>query len=171
MRTRRSAHRIRLTPHYSTLLKYKGGHESVKIEGDLAESWTVAPDGLSYTFKLVKGVKFHDGTPMTSADVKATYERISKPPAGVISLRQALYEDIAAIETPDDHTIVFKLKAVNASMLDGFASPWNCIYSAAKLKADPKFPENNVLGTGPFRFVEHVKGQSWEGKRNEALFP
>jgi peptide/nickel transport system substrate-binding protein len=157
-----------LTPHYSTLLKYKGGHASVKIEGDLADSWTVAPDGLTYTFKLVKGVKFHDGTPMTSADVKATYERISKPPAGVISLRQALYEDIAAIETPDDHTIAFKLKAVNASMLDGFASPWNCIYSAAKLKADPKFPENKVLGTGPYRFVEHVKGQSWEGKRNEA---
>ena len=159
-----------LSPHYSTLLKYKGGAASVKIEGDLAESWKVAPDGLTYTFTLVKGVKFHDGSPLTAADVKATYERIVKPPAGVISLRQALYEDISAIETPDEHTVEFKLRAVNASMLDGFASPWNCIYSAAKLKENPKFPENNVLGTGPFRFVEHVKGQSWEGKRNEAYY-
>ena len=152
------------------MLKYKGGHASVKIVGDLAVSWNVAADGLSFTFKLVKGVKFHDGTALTAADVKASYERIAKPPTGVISLRQPLYEDITAIETPDDHTVVFKLKAVNASMLDGFASPWNCIYSAAKLKDNPKFPENNVLGTGPFRFVEHIKGQSWEGKRFEGYF-
>jgi peptide/nickel transport system substrate-binding protein len=159
-----------VSPHYSTLLKYTGGFKSVKIEGDLAESWTVAPDGLTYTFKLVKGVKFHDGSPFTSADVKATYERIAKPPAGVISVRQPLYEDIATIETPDDHTVAFKLKSVNASMLDGLASPWNCIYSAAKLKENPKFPETNILGTGPFRFVEHVKGQSWEAKRFDGYF-
>ena len=50
--------------------------------GDLAKSWTVAPDGLTYTFKLHEGVKFHDGSPLTSADVKATYERIANPPAG-----------------------------------------------------------------------------------------
>ena len=55
-------------------------------------------------------------------------------------------------------------------MLDGFASPWNCIYSAAKLKENPKFPETNVLGTGAFTFVSHVKGQSWEGKRFDGYF-
>ena len=51
--------------------------------GDLAESWTVAPDGLTYTFKLRKGVKFHDGTALTSADIKATYDRLRNPPQGV----------------------------------------------------------------------------------------
>ena len=50
-------------------------------------------------------------------------------------------------------------------MLTNFASPWDCIYSAAKLKADPKFPEKNVLGTGPFKFVEHAAGSHWIGER------
>ncbi len=49
--------------------------------------------------------------------------------------------------------MVFKLKERNASMLTNFASPWDCIYSAAKLKQDPNFPIKNVLGTGPFKFV------------------
>jgi peptide/nickel transport system substrate-binding protein len=53
---------------------------------------------------------------------------------------------------------------------DGFASPWNCIYSAAKLKEDPRYPETKTLGTGAFSFVEHVKGQSWEGRRFEGYF-
>src|ERR1043166_8275401 len=71
-------------PHYNTLLKF----DTVKypaIKGDLAESWTVAKDGLTYTFKLRKGVKFHDGSGFSSADIKATYERLRNPPPGVIS--------------------------------------------------------------------------------------
>ena len=159
-----------VTPHYSLLLKYTGNYKSMRIEGDLAERWEASKDGLTYTFKLRKGVKFHDGTDLTAEDVKATYERIANPPTGVISLRRALYEDISAIETPDPHTVVFKFKAVNASALDGFASPWNCIYSAAKLKADPKWPETNIMGSGAFVFVQHIKGQSWEAKRFDQYF-
>jgi peptide/nickel transport system substrate-binding protein len=53
-------------PHYSTLLKFSGQYDVMKIVGDLAESWEMSPDGLSYTFKLFKGVKFHDGAEMTS---------------------------------------------------------------------------------------------------------
>ena len=48
--------------------------------------------------------------------------------------------------------------------------PWNCIYSAAKLKEDPSYPETKIMGTGAFSFVEHVKGQSWEGKRFDGYF-
>ncbi|HEX6611287.1 MAG TPA: ABC transporter substrate-binding protein, partial [Hyphomicrobiaceae bacterium] len=157
-------------PHYSTLIRYAGDWKSMKIESDAAESWTVSPDGLTFTFKLRKDVKFHDGSPMTSADVKATYERIKNPPTGVVSARRALYEDITSIDTPDDQTVIFKIKAPNASMLDGFASPWNCIYSAAKLKENPRYPETNIMGTGPFAFIEHVKGSSWEGKRFDGYF-
>ena len=159
-----------VSPHYSTLLKYSGGYKDAKIVGDLAESWNVSADGLTYSFKLHKDVKFHDGSPLTSTDVKATYERIANPPAGVVSLRKPLYEDIAAIETPDEHTAIFKLKSVNASMLDSLASPWNCVYSAAKLKVDQKYPETNIMGTGAFQFVQHIKGQSWEAKRFDGYF-
>ena len=151
-------------PHYNTLLKFDEPNYP-KVKGDLAQSWTVAADGLTYTFKLKPNIKFHDGTPLTSADVKATYERISNPAPGVRSIRKAAYSDIASIETPDAQTVVFKLKDRNASMLTNFASPWDCIYSAAKIKADPKWPEKNVLGTGPFKFVEHAAGSHWVGER------
>ena len=157
-------------PHYSTLLKFKGDWSALKIVGDLAESFEMAKDGLSYTFKLHRGVKFHDGAPMTSADVKASYDRIVNPPPGIVSVRKALHEDIKEIETPDDHTVVFKMKGANASMLTHFASPWNCIYRAEKLKEDPKFPEKTILGTGAFTFVEYKKGESWTGKRFEGYF-
>ena len=55
-------------------------------------------------------------------------------------------------------------------MLANFASPWNCIYSAAKLAQDPQFPKTHMLGTGAFTFVEHVKGQYWRGKRFDRYF-
>jgi peptide/nickel transport system substrate-binding protein len=156
-------------PHYSTLLRFDPVSYP-KLLGDLAQSWTISPDGLVYTFRLRPGVKFHDGTTLTSADVKASYERIVNPPPGVASVRKASYDDVASIAAPDPLTIVFRLKAVNAAMLENFASPWDCIYSAAKLRDDPKFPERNILGTGAFVFAEHVKGSHWTGKRFEQYF-
>ena len=156
-------------PHYNTLLKFDTA-KYPNVVGDLAESWTVSKDGLTYTFKLRKGVKFHDGSDFGAADIKATYDRLRSPPAGVRSLRAASYADVATIETPDPLTVVFKLKKQNASMLSNFASPWDCVYSAAKLKEDPKFPERNILGTGPFTFVEHVAGSHWIGRRFDGYF-
>src|SRR5262249_34312447 len=156
-------------PHYSTLLEFDTAKYPA-IKGDLAESWTVSKDGLTYTFKLHKGVKFHDGSAFSSEDIKATYERLRNPPPGVVSIRQASYADIASIETPDPFTVVFKLKKPNASMLTNFASPWDCVYSAAKLKQDPKYPERNVMGTGPFVFVEHVAGSHWTGRKFDGYF-
>jgi len=157
------------SPFYNTLLRFNLA-KFPEIEGDLADSWTVAPDLMTYTFKLHPGVKFHDGTPLTSADVKATYDRMRNPPAGVVSTRQATFADVGTIETPDANTVIFKMKAVNASMLDHFASPWNCIYSAKDLAADPNAPKTKINGTGPFVFVEHVKGGHVAGKRNENYF-
>ncbi|MGD9805655.1 MAG: ABC transporter substrate-binding protein [Hyphomicrobiaceae bacterium] len=157
-------------PHYSTLLKWEGDVKEQKIGGDLAQSWDVSKDGLTYTFKLFPNVKFHDGAPMTSEDVKASYDRIINPPAGVISARRSLFQSIKEIETPDPTTVIFKLKSPNASMLINFASPWNCIYRAAKLKEDPNFPEKTILGTGAFKFVEYVKGSHWTGERFDGYF-
>ena len=156
-------------PFYSTLLKFNLD-KYPEVMGDLADSWTVAPDLMTYTFKLHPGVKFHDGRDLTSEDIKATYDRLRNPPAGVVSTRQATFADIGTIETPDPLTVIFKMKAVNAAMLEHFASPWNCIYSAKDLASDPNFPKAHVNGTGPFIFVEHVKGSHVAGKRNDAYF-
>jgi peptide/nickel transport system substrate-binding protein len=157
------------SPFYSTLLRYNLS-KFPEIQGDLAKSWTVAPDKKTYTFKLFEGVKFHDGTPLTSADVKATYDRLRNPAQGVVSTRKATFADIDTIETPDPLTVVFKMKAVNSSMLDHFASPWNCIYAAKDLATDPNWPKTHINGTGPFVFVEHIKGSYVAGKRNENYF-
>src|SRR5882757_5659733 len=156
-------------PFYSTLLRFNLD-KYPEVMGDLADSWTVAPDLLTYTFKLHAGVKFHNGQELTSADVKATYERLRNPPAGVVSTRKATFADIASIETPDPTTVVFKMKAVNAAMLEHFASPWNVIYAAKDLAADPNGPKSKVNGSGPFIFVEHVKGSNVSGKRNDNYF-
>lgn len=158
-----------VAPHYSTLLKFDAPNYP-KIIGDLAQSWQISSDGLTYTFKLHPNVKFHDGSPLTSADVKASYDRIINPPKGVTSIRQTAYEDVTSVEAPDPQTVVFKLKAPDPSMLANLASPWNCIYSAAKLKEDPEFPKTHILGSGPFKFVEHVAGSHWVGVRNDDYF-
>jgi peptide/nickel transport system substrate-binding protein len=158
-----------VAPHYSTLLKFDTA-QYPKVIGDLAKSWEVSADGLTYTFRLHEGVTFHDGSALTAADVKASYDRIVNPPAGVVSARQAYYADVAAIDTPNPATVVFKLKTPVAGMIESLASPYNCIYSAAKLKENPRFPENNIMGSGAFRFVEHVKGSTWEGRKFDGYF-
>ncbi len=158
-----------VSPFYSFLVRYDAT-QGAKITGDLAQSWTVSPDGLTFTFQLHGNIKFHDGSPLTSEDVKASFERIKDPPAGVVSIRKSLMEDITAIETPAPATVIFKIKAVNASFLDNLASPFNCIFSAAKLKQDPKFPEKNIVGSGAFQFVEYVKGSHLAAKRFDGYF-
>ena len=89
---------------YNTLLKFDP-HDHDKIVGDLAESWSRSDDGLTYTFKLRKGVKFHDGTDFTSADAKASWDKIVFPPKGVVSHKKSLYRAVKSIEAPDpdDH--------------------------------------------------------------------
>ncbi len=154
---------------FSFLVRYDASQGS-KITGDLAKSWDVSADGLVYTFKLHDNIKFHDGSSLTSADVQASYERIRNPPPGITSLRKSSMEDVAAIEAPDAATVVFKIKNVNASFLDNLAAPFNCIFSAAKLKEDPKFPEKTILGSGAFQFVEYVKGSHLVAKRFEQYF-
>jgi peptide/nickel transport system substrate-binding protein len=159
----------RVAPHYSTLLRIDPANYP-NIVGDLASEWSVSEDKLSYFVKLRVGVKFHDGTTLSAADVKATFERIMNPPQGVLSARRTLFADVQAIETPDPLTIVFRLKQPNVAMPVVLANPWNCIYSAAKLASDPSYPARSVMGTGPFRFREHVAGATWSGTRFENYF-
>ena len=154
-------------PHYSTLLAIDAAKYPA-VKGNLAASWTVSEDRLTYTFKLKTGVRFHDGAALSADDIKASYERIRRPPPGVTSVRAERYADIASIDTPDAHTVVFKLSRPNNAMLINFASPFDCIYRAAKLNEDAKFPERNVLGTGPFVFEAHTPGAPVRPEANQA---
>jgi len=159
----------RLAPHYSMLIRLDPANYP-QVTKDLADSWEMAPDGLTYTFHLHPNVQFHDGTILTAADVKASIDRLRDPKPGVISVRQAQYRDISAIEAPDDRTVIIRLSKPNAAMLSLLASPWNCIYSAKKMASDPNYPARVVMGTGPFRFTNYVAGSQWEGQRFENYF-
>jgi peptide/nickel transport system substrate-binding protein len=156
-----------MAPLYSTLLRVDPFDKTgTKPVGDVAESWTISKDGLIYTFKLHRGVKFHDGSEMTSKDVKASYDKIIFPPAGVKSLRKEAYRAVEVVEAPDPYTVRFRLKWPESSMLLNLASPWNWIYKADILAKDMHWYEKNVMGTGAFTLVEHVKGSHFVGKRN-----
>ncbi len=154
-----------VAPHYSLLLRYDP-NDLTKIIPDVAAAMPqISADKLTSTIKLRTDVKFHDDTTMTSEDVLATYNKIIFPPQGVSSPRRGAYAAVDKIEAPDKNAIVFKLKYPSASLTALLASPWNFIYSAAKLKQDIKFYEKNIMGTGPFTHVEYVKGSHWVGKK------
>jgi peptide/nickel transport system substrate-binding protein len=154
-------------PHYSTLLRVDPFDRSgTRLVGDLAESWSVSKDGRAYRFALRRGVRFHDGSELGARDVKATYDKIIFPPPGVVSVRKGEYTAVEAVEAPDPLTVVFRLKWPSPSFLPSLASPFNWVYKAEILARDPHWYERNVMGSGPFLFVEYVKGSHWIGRRN-----
>jgi len=155
-----------VSPHYSLLYRLDPADNVSKIIPDVADGLPqVSSDKLTYTIKLKSNVKFHDGTTLTSADVVATYQKIMKPPEGVTSPRQGVYAAVESVTASDPSTVVFKLKFAAGSFLASIASPWNYLYSAAKLKEDPKFYVKNIMGTGPFTFIEYVPGSHWSGRK------
>ena len=156
----------RISPHYAKLVRLDDDRFP-SVTGDLARTWTVSADGLVYTFTLRENLRFHDGSALTARDVMASYERMRNPPPGVVSLRKTMLTDIRAIETPDERTVVFRLRARNTAMLQILAMPYACIYSARLLAEDPSYPARRVMGAGPFRFVRYEAGGDWVGTRFE----
>ena len=154
-----------VAPLYSTLLQIDP-YSYPRIIGDAATEWTISPDGLTYAFKIRQGVRFHDGSPLTAADVKATYDKIVFPPEGVLSIRKNAYTAVERIEDPDPSRVVFKLKFPSASLLNNLASPWNVIYPKRYLDRDPNYFKTNVMGSGPFKLKAYTRGATFEGVRN-----
>ena len=111
-----------------------------------------ADGGKTFTFKIRKGVKFHDGSALTAKDVHATFQRIIFPPQGVSSARKAQFSMVESVTAPDDETVVFKLKHPSGAFLPALANPFNFIYSKAMLDDDQHWYEKNVMGSGPFMF-------------------
>jgi peptide/nickel transport system substrate-binding protein len=158
-----------VAPLYSLLLQFDPQDFS-KIIGDVATEWKMAPDGRTYTFKIRQGIRFHDGSPLTAADVKASYDKIIFPPEGVRSSRKTSYSAVERVEAPDPGTVVFRLKFPSAALLVNLASPWNVIYPKKYLDKDPNYFKTNVVGSGPFKFKNYTRGSTFEGERNPDYF-
>ena len=160
-------------PFYSLLIRANPENPQATDDFvcDLCETFEKAKDGMSYTFNIRKGVKFHDGTPLTAADVKATIDKIVFPPEGVPSSRKAWYTQIASVETPETHKVVVKMKRPLSAILPALASPFNFIYSKKDLDTHGyNWHKDNVNGTGPFKFVQQQPGAFVEGKRNDDYY-
>ncbi|ROS05112.1 peptide/nickel transport system substrate-binding protein [Sinobacterium caligoides] len=122
--------------------------------------------GTEYTFKLRKGIAFHNGARLTALDVKATFDKIIFPPEGVKSNRKAMFKMVDSIVAKDDVTVVFSLKYPSGAFIPALAMPFNFIYSKADLDAHGyEWHKKNINGTGAFVFVEHVPGSHVAGER------
>jgi len=156
-------------PMYDCLIR-RDPHDGQTIIPDLAQKWDVSPDGKKYTFQIRKGVKFHDGAELTANDVKATYERIVRPPKGVVIPRSSLFTAVGEIVVVDPYRVEFRLTEPRpkAFMLGAFASGWNVIVRKKTLEDNHGNLRQieNFPGTGPFRHVSRKDKEVWIQERN-----
>ncbi len=141
------------TNMYEGLLQYKRGVETPELEPALAESWTVSEDNLSYTFTLREGVVFHDGTPFTSAAVKASIDRrlaVNQGPAYMVA-------DVADVVPNGDFEVTITLSSPTTIFLDFLASPYGLrMLSPTALEENAgddfaaTYLQTNSIGTGPY---------------------
>ena len=146
-------------------------NEGGEVLPALAESWTVSDDGLTYTFSLAKGVKYHDGTDFDSADVLFSFNRAMAEDS--VNPTKGIYKPIESVSAPDGHTVVIKLKKKDAFFL------FNMAKGDASIVAEESHATNNTtpVGTGPFRFdgwtrgdrLTLVKNPDWRGAAGVAL--
>ncbi|MCI0361080.1 MAG: ABC transporter substrate-binding protein, partial [Planctomycetaceae bacterium] len=150
-----------LTNVFDTLVTYHD--ESMEIVPALAESWEHTDDGLAWTFHLRHGVTFHDGTPLTSEAVKVSLERLILPEHPLLFDKvrpyRSAYNMIDKVETPDDHTVVLRLKNPSAILLANLAMFPASIVSPAGLKKHGAGVAEHPVGTGPFRFLKWSRDQ------------
>jgi len=158
-----------VAPFYSVLIRINPANPASTTDFvcDLCTQMPQPTDGgLTYTFKIRQDVKFHDGSPLTAADVAASWSHVIFPPQGVLSARAANYLMVDKVEAPDPATVVFRLKFATGAFLPALANPFNWIYQKANLDKDPHWYEKNILGSGPFKFAGYETGQSIKGVRN-----
>jgi len=157
------------SPMYDTLLR-RSPKDGQTIVPDLAWKWEISADNTKYTFHLRKGVKFHDGADFTAEDVKATYDRIARPPKGVVIPRTPLFATVGEIVVVNPHTIEFRMteSRPKAYMLGAFASGWNIIVRKKTLDDNGGNLRQvmNYPGTGPFRHVSRKDKEIWIMDRN-----
>ncbi len=155
---------------YDNLIRRNPLDSGQSIIPDLAHSWEISKDGKSYTFFLRKGVHFSDGAELTADDVKATFDRITKPPSGISIPRSALFTSVDEVVARDKHTVEFRLSVPRppAFIMGAIASGWNGIVRKKTLE-DNNYNLRKTLdvpGTGPFRSVKRVEQEIWVMQKN-----
>jgi ABC-type transport system substrate-binding protein len=165
---------------FDGLMDYKPG--TTELEPDMAESFTVSDDGLTYTFTLREGLKFHNGRPVTSADVKYSLERAINPatqsPGGGYFGMIKGYDDVsggkatelAGIATPDDRTVVITLTRPDATFLHLMAINFSYVVPKEEVEKAGADWGKQPVGTGAFKFVEWTPGQRIVLERNPEYF-
>ena len=161
-------------PCYSNLVVYDQTKRLGRMETivpELAEKWSWQDNYRNLVFFLRKDVKWHDGQPFTSKDVKFTFDVVREAadaPAKLrINPRKEWYANVDAVEAPDPHTVVFRLKRPQPSLVAMLASGYSPVIPAHVAIAEHR---SRCIGTGPFKFKEWKRGQSVELVRNPDYF-
>jgi peptide/nickel transport system substrate-binding protein len=155
---------------FDNLIRHDPRDGGKTIIPDLAHSWEISKDSQTYTFFLRKDVQFNDGAELTAEDVKATFDRIAKPPSGISIPRSILFKAVSEINARDKYTVEFKLsepRPINFIMA-AIASGWNVIVRKKTLE-DNNYNLRKVEiypGTGPFRSVRRVENEIWVMEKN-----
>ena len=152
---------------YSRLIRAVPG--SAEVEPDLAESWEVSEDGLTYTFKLRRGVTWQGGYgTFTSDDVRFTVEYHQLD--SVASRVGLVFENIASVETPDENTVIFHLSQPTPALMASLA--WHAGFIISRSAVDAMGPgfAQHPIGTGPFAFSSHSRGEEIRLDRYDRYF-
>ena len=141
---------------YDTLVRFKP--DSFDLDPGLATGWDLAADGLTYTFRLRPGVKFHDGTDFNADAVKFTYDRLLDPnhpyaDTGPFPFAPGYYGSIAETVVVDPLTVQFRLKRQDTALINAFTLNTGRIVSPQAVMTSRKGFAQNPVGTGPFKFV------------------
>src|ERR1700675_3000407 len=163
-----------VAPCYSNLVlfdPFKPLETAETVIPELAERWSWQDNYRNLVFFLRKNVRWHDGKPFTSRDVKYTFDVVREAPDAPAKLRlnprKDWYANIEAIEAPEPHTVVFRLKRPQPSFLLMLASGYSPVYPAHVPLADLR---GRCVGTGPFKLKEYARGQHIELERNPDYF-
>ncbi len=159
-----------IRPFYSLLIRVNPNNPSSPTDFVCDLCVGAVPKGekgfTEFTFNIRKGVKFHDGTPLTAHDIVATYNKIIFPPEGVPSSRKAFFKMVESVKATDDFTAVFKLKFPSGAFIPAVATPFNIVVSKKDLDTHGyNWHKKNINGTGAFTFVQHQPGSFVEGKK------
>ncbi len=143
-----------------------GRNEKLQPAPGLADSWSVSPDGLVFTIKLRKGIVFHNGKTMTSADAKASIERYMR-----MAVRRAYLANVAEVGAPDPETVTLKLKGPQPLFMNNLSQPEVIVAMIPAEEAAKDAGKIEIIGTGPYKLQEYRPDSHVRLVRHDAYQP